>query len=365
MTDNRLYQVALKLLEHVGPLRARKLVSYCGGVQRVFESSVKELSEIPEMGPLLARKLNRHAALTLAEKELKLIDAAGIQTYFYLDEDYPCRLKHCADAPVLLYGKGYIKPNQQRVVSIIGTRKCSDYGIRFTDRLVEALAPYNVLVVSGLAYGIDTQSHRAAVANNLPTIGVLGHSLDRIYPGANAALAKKMLEKGGLLSEFEFGTGPDRENFPQRNRVVAGMSDATIVIESPLKGGSIITAKMAAGYHRDVFAVPGDVDAINSGGCHMLIKTNQASLIESAEDLVYQMGWEKQSQTKHIQKQIFLDLNDDEQSLFHLLKTRGKQSIDTLSIESGLPMSKTSIILLEMEFKGVVRSLPGKMFSLN
>ncbi len=249
-------------------------------------------------------------------------------------------------------------------MSIVGTRDFTDYGSKLTERLVEALQPYDPLIVSGLAYGVDTIAHRSAVQCGLQTVGVLGNSLDMIYPEANRSLAEKMLRNGGLLSEFESGTRPERVNFPQRNRVVAGMSDVTIVIESGVKGGSMITARLAAGYNRDVAAFPGPIDAPFSAGCNYLIKTNQAALIESCEDLIYLMGWQKEQTSKTSQKKLFVDLDPEEKKVLEIFKDNQKQSLDSLSLKCDWTVSKTSTLLLELEFKGVIKSLPGKMYAL-
>lgn len=352
------------MLNSVGPRRARKLVSYCGGLKEVFEVSDRELALIPEIGTHTARRLNRRAALEAASVEVEFIAKEEIKTYFYLDDEYPQRLKNCDDAPILLYGRGEMDMNPQNTVAIIGTRDCTHYGAKLVERFVEDLKPYNPLVVSGLAYGIDTMAHRLAVEHSLQTIGVLGHSLDRIYPARNKGLAANMLDRGGLLTEFERGTKPDRENFPQRNRIVAGMCDATIVVESGVKGGSMITARLAQDYNRDVFAFPGAVNAPYSSGCNQLIKTHRATLIEGIEDFVYTMGWEKSVQTSKSQKQIFVELNEIESKVHDLLKSEIEISIDALSLKCDLPVSKMSSILLDLEFKGMVRSLPGKRFSI-
>ncbi|MEX2596917.1 MAG: DNA-processing protein DprA [Salibacteraceae bacterium] len=364
MKDLRLYQIALKHLEGIGSLRAKKLVAYTGGLEELFNASKKELAKTPEIGMALINKLDRPQALKKAEKELKFIDRNHLEAFFYLDHTYPYRLMHCGDSPVILYGKGVFNLNPSKSVAIVGTRDCSDYGLKITERLVEALAPYKPLIVSGLAYGIDTCAHRSAVQYGLQTVGVLGNSLDRVYPAVNRSLADKMMQNGGLLSEFDSGTKPDRENFPQRNRVVAGMADVTIVVESGVKGGSLITARLAAGYNRDVMAIPGPIDSPVSSGCNYLIKTNQAALIESVDDIAYNMGWDREEEQRSTQKQLFVDLNEEERVIVNALEEKQKDSVDNLSLACGWPISKTSTMLLELEFKGMVRSLPGKIYAL-
>lgn len=365
MNEELLYQIALKKLDGIGATRAKKLVSYCGGVQQVFEAPKKKLLTVPGIGQGLISKLNRTSALELAEPELKFIEKNKIRPIFYLDKDYPKRLKHCEDSPLLLYTSGNMNLNVPKVVSIVGTRNATGYGTKITERLIDGLKAHDALVVSGLALGIDVIAHRAAVQTGLQTVGVMGNSLDRIYPYQNKAVGEKMKAHGGLITEFESGTKPDRENFPQRNRIVAGMADVTIVIESAIKGGSMITAQLATGYNRDVMAVPGAIDAPWSSGCNYLIKSNKAHMIEGIEDLEYLMGWDRQPKAEsQTQKQLFVELNEEEQKVYELLKEINKESLDNISLGSGMPVSKTSTLLLELEFKGVVKSLPGKVYSL-
>jgi DNA processing protein len=364
MVEEPIYQIALKLLDGVGPQRARRLVSYCGGVRELFEATKGELRTVPGVGNGVVRTLDFGAALKKAEEAMKVIEQQGWHIYFYLNEDYPTRLKHCNDAPVVLYGLGHMDLNPMRMVSIVGTRNNSAQSQRQTEALVDGLAAYGASVTSGLALGIDTVAHRASLKAGIPTIGVLGSSLERVYPSSNQGLAKRMQASGGLLSEFEFGTQPDRENFPQRNRVVAGMSDVTVVIETKVKGGSMITARMALGYNRDVAAFPGRADDEHMAGCNQLIKQNVAALIEHADDLAYVMGWEKETPSAPTQRSLFIELDEDETRLRAVLEVQKKASIDQLSLDSGLSMSKTASSLLSMEFKGAVKSLPGKWFEL-
>lgn len=363
MSTPLFYQIALKKLTGVGSARAKKLVSYCGGVEQVFNATKKDLMDIPGIGMALINKLDPDKAFEQAEREIKFIEKNKIKPLFYLDKAYPKRLLHCEDGPLMIYSKGEFDANVSKSVAIIGTRNCTDYGKRQVEKLVAGLAKYDCLIVSGLAYGIDVLAHRAAMHHNLQTIGVLGHGLDRIYPPENESTAKKMLANGGVFAEFESETRPDRENFPQRNRIVAGMVDAVIVVETANKGGSMITAKLAAGYNRDVFAFPGPVDAPFSEGCNHLIKSHQANLIEGVKDLEYLLGWDIEESKKPVQKQLFVNLNEDEQIVFDLLNKQAKTSLDNLSIAAEMPTSKVSMLLLELEFKGLVQSMPGKMFA--
>jgi DNA processing protein len=256
--------------------------------------------------------------------------------------------------------------NVPRVVSIVGTRKPTDYGREFTEKLVKELVQCDVLVLSGLAYGIDITAHRAALQNELQTVAVVAHGMDEVYPGTHRSVAEKMMRHGGMLSEYMSDTNPDKENFPSRNRIVAGMSDAIIVIETALKGGSMITANLGNDYNRDVFALPGKITDEASIGCNRLIRSNRAALMESPQDFIEAMGWQpsKKDKNKSIQPQLFVDLDETEMKLINLIKSNGNTGIDLLSVESGITMSQLSALLLNLEFKGAVRSLPGKIYTL-
>ncbi len=364
MTDPRLLQLALKMLDGIGPMRSKRLVSYCGGVEAAFGESLKNIAKIPGFGEITARKLNRDGALREAEAELKKVDELGVRLLFYLDPQYPQRLLQCDDGPVLLYTKGEMDLNPPKSLAIVGTRNASDYGKDAVEKLVSGLVPHGAMIVSGLAYGIDIAAHKAAVQKGLPTVGVLGNSLDRIYPQVHRSTAERMLENGGLISEFAIGTKPDRENFPQRNRIVAGLVDAIVVVETAVKGGSMITANLGSGYSRDILAFPGRTSDPYSGGCNWLIKTNRAALIEGIEDLEYVLGWERGESSVPEQTKMFEALSDAEQKVYDHLQHKGKCSLDDLSAETGFSISRTSTLLLEMEFKGAVKSLPGKHYLL-
>lgn len=363
--SHNLYRLALTFLDNVGDRRAKKLIAYCGGVEAFFAEPKKNLAKIPDFGKALVSQMDRDAALRMAEKELKFVEKSRIRLLFYLDKEYPKRLKHCEDGPILLYAKGEMSLNAEKTVSIIGTRNASDYGRRVTEQIVAGLVPHGALVVSGLAYGIDIIAHQAALKNGLQTVGVMGNSLDRVYPPVHQKTVEKMALNGGVLSEFPSGTKPDRENFPQRNRIVAGMADATIVVETALKGGSMITARLAGSYNRDVLAVPGRTEDPYSSGCNHLIKTNQAALMETMEDLEYLLGWDRNKKEKPVQKQMFVDVTEEEKPLLEILQTNGNAALDDLSLKLDLPVSKVSALLLELEFKGVVRSLPGKVYAMS
>lgn len=305
-------------------------------------------------------------ALKRAEEEIKFIEKEKITALFFTEKIFPFRLKQCEDAPVLLYYKGSADLNAQKIISIVGTRNATNYGKKITEKIIEELSPFSPLIISGLAYGIDICAHRASLKNNLPTIAVLAHGLDLLYPGDHANTAKQMCEQGGLLTEFISKTEMLPEFFPRRNRIVAGLADATIVIESKKSGGSLITADIANSYNREVFAVPGRLDELSSEGCNLLIKANKAMLIQSAEDVIKTLNWDVETKKeKKIQQELFKNLSGEEELIVNLLKEKKGIHIDELSIASNLPMSKTATLLLNLEFSGVVKSLPGKIFELN
>jgi len=295
MKSNLLHQIALTLVPGIGPVNGKNLVSYCGNASAVFELPKAKLLKIPGIGKkTVAAIANANEVFDKANNELAFLHQNNIKTLFYTQKNYPQRLKQCADGPLLIYQKGEADLNPNRIIAIVGTRKVSEYGKKMVNALVEGLKQYQVTIISGLAYGVDFQAHKNSVENDICNIAVLGHGLHTVYPAANKNLSNKILNNGCLLSEFVSGTKPDRENFPKRNRIVAGMADATIIVESASKGGAVITAYIAQSYNRDVFAVPGKAIDANSAGCNNLIKKNIAGLVESAEDIAYQLGWDAQ-----------------------------------------------------------------------
>lgn len=365
MTDTLHYNIAITSIPNIGDINAKKLIAYCGNAEHVFKENTQSLEKIPGIGRIYAQSIikNKSAALKLADKELKFIEDNNIRPLFFLDKNYPQRLVHCEDGPVLIYSKGNIDFNTEKVVSIVGTRKATAYGKDFCDKIIEELIPHNPLIVSGLAYGIDICAHKAAVQNKLSTIAVLAHGLDRLYPQQHNSVAKKMLENGGLISNYKSGTNPDRENFPKRNRIVAGLSDLTIVIESSKKGGSLITAELANSYNRDVFALPGRLSDSQSEGCNWLIKTNKAALIQSVKDIEYLMGWQKEKLAKN-QLQLFTELTGNQKIIADFLFKNSKAGIDDIALNAKISMSETASLLLDLEFNGVVKSFPGKIYRL-
>ena len=367
MTDDRLYQIGISLIPLVGCITARNLVAYAGGIKEVFHTPEKELREIPGIGTVLARNIARSDVLKKAEQELKFIERNHIRPLFYLEKDYPDRLKTCSDAPVMLYVKGEPDLNMAKMISVVGTRSATSYGYQMVDDLLQDLGKrnYRVMVVSGLAYGIDIRAHRAALKNGLPTVGVLAHGLDKLYPPLHSGTAREMVtHQGGLVTDFVSGSTIDRKHFIRRNRIIAGLADATLVIESAHKGGALVTAEIANSYNRDVFAFPGRKGDAYSEGCNFLIKSNRAALIESVTDLEYIMNWEQgKSRPDAVQPRLFSDLSEDEKVVITILE-EGPLAIDILCIKSGLPMSKISPLLLNLEFSGLVKGLPGKVFKL-
>ena len=357
-----LYKVAITQIPMVGAVTARTLISYCDGVEAVFRAKKKELCKIPGVGDLVADYVINQDVLGHAEQELEFMEQHGIRPLFYLDKDYPARLKPFRDSPVMLYYRGNADLNAARTVGIVGTRTPTHYGTAFCEELVDGLKAYDATIISGLAFGIDVTAHRRCLENGMPTIAALGHGLDRIYPPQHRHTALRMTENGGLLAEYPSRTQPDREHFPMRNRIIAGLSDAVVVVESGISGGSIITAKIANGYNKDVFALPGRLHDKMSLGCNHLIKTNQANLLESAADLGYIMQWEERSKSRNIQPQLFVELSDQEQIIVNLLRERSELSIDALTFEAGITHSEMAALLLDLEFKGVIRSLPGKRY---
>jgi len=360
------YQIAITLIPNVGHITGKKLIAYCGGLEGLFKEKKKNLKKIPGVGEAFIRTFNTKQALERAEKEIRFIEKFNIKPMFYLDKTYPERLKHCEDSPMMIYMKGDADLNAQKVISVVGTRQATKYGKLSCQKIIKELFLNNVLIVSGLAFGIDTCAHKCSLENGLQTVGILAHGLDRIYPSVNTRLAQKMIKQGGLITEFITETNPDKENFPKRNRIIAGLSDAVLVVEAGTRGGALITADIANSYNRDVFAIPGRINDPFSEGCNWLIRTNQAALVESAEDIKYLLGWEESSSgDKNIQKQLFVELSPDEEKVMKILKDQEEASSDWISLNGELPVSIVSAILLGLEFKGVVKSLPGKMYRIN
>lgn len=357
------YKIALSFLVGIGPRKAARLLSALGSAEAVFLESLKSIHTTTGIPKDLLRGIKRDAALVHADQHVNYILKHNIATYFYLDAEYPRRLKQCADAPILLYGRGKNDINAPRMVSVVGTRTASPYGIGLCESFLQQIIGKEITVVSGMAYGIDICAHQFCVRNNIPTIGVLGNGPERIYPFIHQRTAEQMMEQGGILTEFLPGTKPDRENFPMRNRIVAGMTDATIVIESKKSGGSLITAELANDYNKDVFAFPGNVGQALSEGCNQLIRQQKAHLITSAEEFLTFMSWN--DTPKHsIQRSCFNELDEYERAICDLLTSPNGEHIDVLSAHTGQTVSALNVRLFHLELKGIIKPLPGSRYRL-
>nr|WP_294903657.1 DNA-processing protein DprA [uncultured Lacibacter sp.] len=365
MNTDLLYQLALTQVPHIGNVQAKLLIDELGTAEAVFKAKKSALEKIEGIGEVRASSIKKFDGFKEQEEEISFIEKYKINPLFLTDEDYPKRLLHCYDPPTVLFYRGTANLNTSKIVSVIGTRSNSEYGKQMTEKIIETLAPHQPLIVSGLAYGIDAVAHKYAVKQSLSTVAVLAHGLDSIYPPQHTSLAKEMIAAGGgLLTEFRKETKPDRHNFPERNRIVAGMCDLTVVIETGLKGGSMITANLAYGYNRDVFAVPGKTTDSKSEGCNYLIQSNKAVLIRNGEDIIEQMGWAEQPKKKVIQKQLFVDLTEEERAVVQLLQQHQQLHVDDINLQTGISSSSVAAALLMLEMNGLLSSLPGKMYTL-
>ena len=365
MHPDLLYQIALTLVPNIGDVHAKALVNVYGDAQSIFKAKKKDLDNMEGIGTVRAKSIKDFTDFDSSEAEIKFIEKYKITPLFITDENYPKRLLNCYDSPALLYYRGNADLNTSRIISVVGTRNNSDYGKTVCEKMIEDLRAENILVVSGLAFGIDTIAHKAALKHNLQTVAVLAHGLDRIYPPQNKSLAKHITEQGGLLTEFISNTNPDKQNFPKRNRIVAGICDAVVVIESSKKGGSLITAELGNGYNKDVFAVPGRINDSKSEGCNYLIKNNKAALINSADDFLEMMNWKatpKPSLKK--QRELFIELSPDEKIVVDILQQQGSIQIDELYFKSGLSSSAVATALLMLEMQGIIVTLPGKLYKM-
>lgn len=354
--------LALQRVEGVGDIMAKKLLTLLGNAESVFKAKASQLTGIDGVGSVLIKNLKDKSVFEKANQELDFIQKNEINVAYFQDENYPERLKHCIDGPVLLFTSGNIDLKNKKIISIVGTRQITSYGIEFCRKLMEDIAPLDPIIVSGFAYGVDIVAHQLAIENNLQTIGVVAHGLNQIYPKTHKKYVAKVEQNGGFMTEFWSSSNPDKENFVRRNRIVAGMSEATIVIESADRGGSLITANMANDYNRDVFAVPGRVTDKYSQGCNNLIKTQKANVLTSAADLIYILNWDLEKETKPVQKQLFVTLDADEQKVYDYLLKTGKEVMDIIALQCDFPIYRISGLLLNMELKGVIRPLPGKLF---
>jgi DNA processing protein len=360
--ENLFHLMALLRVEGVGDIMAKKLLTHFGNAEAVLNAKTSQLAAIDGVGSVLLKNIKDKSVFDKATQELQFIQNNNINVLYFQDEKYPDRLKHCIDGPVLLFSSGNINLKNRKIISIVGTRQITSYGTEFCRKLIEDLAPLDPIIVSGFAYGVDIVAHQLAMDHNLQTIGVVAHGLNQIYPKLHKKYVAKMEQNGGFMTEFWSTSNPDKENFVRRNRIVAGMTEATIVIESADRGGSLITANMANDYNRDVFAVPGRVTDKYSQGCNNLIKTQKANVLTSAADLIYILNWDIKNETKLVQKQLFVTLDDDEQKVYDYLLKTGKELMDIIALHCDFPIYRISGLLLNMELKGVIRPLPGKLF---
>jgi DNA processing protein len=368
MKDNNdiLYLIALSKVNNVGAVLAKNLISYCGSAQKVLNAKKSQLLKIPGIGEKTANEIIESNTLHDAETELNYTLKNNINVLSYLNENFPFRLNRYPDAPTVLYYKGNANLNKEKILSIVGTRAITQYGQEIIEKLICDLKHLDILIVSGLAYGVDAAAHKQCVKEEIETVGVLGHGLDIIYPSLHKGIAKSMIERGGLITEYGINTRPDRENFPQRNRIVAGLCDALVVIETKAEGGSMITAQYAFDYNKDVFAFPGRVYDAYSSGANKLIKSNKAQLIENADDLMKCMSWDIDINSKKINKNnvLFVELNESEQEVMNIIKGADAVHIDVLYQKVDKTPGILASILLELEFKGLIHEHPGKRYTI-
>jgi DNA processing protein len=364
MTGDLLYQIALTLVPNIGCVQAKILIENFGNAENIFKAKKKDLSAVENIGLVKATSIKSFNDFKLAEEEIKFIEKYKIKPLFLTDKSYPQRLLNCYDSPMFLYYRGTANLNASKIISIIGTRSNTDYGKQVTEKLINDLKDLNVLIVSGLAFGIDAIAHKSALQNELETVAVLAHGLQTIYPNQHKALAKEIVQYGGLLTELKNGEKPDKHNFPKRNRIVAGMADATVVIETAIKGGSMITAELANNYNRDVFAVPGKTTDAKSAGCNYLIQNNKAILFTDANELIANLGWQPKKINKKQQKELFIELSDDEKIIINILKEKENTHIDEINIRSNLSSSSVAAAILNLELQNIIAGLPGKMYKI-
>jgi DNA processing protein len=364
--QQKFYEVALTLVPKIGDVLVRQLISYCGSAEQVFKTPIAKLLKIPNIGKTLANHLQDKSVFEKATHIIQDSAKHNCQILFYTDPNYPNRLKQLYDAPVLLYYKGNADLNTPKTVAIVGTRQCTDYGKSVTENIIQELSAFNPLVVSGLAYGIDIVAHKACLKMNIPTIGVMASGIDLIYPYQHKNTSIQIQELGGILTEQSVGTKPDPRFFPQRNRIIAGMADVTIVVEAAIKGGALITAEYANNYHRDVFAIPGQLGKSFSEGCNKLIRENRAQIYTRVEDVIEALNWDLKGHEKSKNRSIMPDLSqftEQESQIMALLFKNKEMQIDELAWQSQIYMAQLSSLLLNLEFQGFIKSLPGKKYS--
>lgn len=359
------YYLALQKVPMIGPSLAKNLIAWCGSAEAVFNEKLRSLEKVPNIGNRIGKNILAFKDFERIEKELEFIEKHHISTSVFFEESYPERLKDIDDAPIVLFSKGNFNLNHPRVLGIVGTRNASQYGKDVCQLIVHQLKEYQPYIVSGLAYGIDTVAHKSALETGLPTVGILGHGIDMIYPAENRETAIKMLENGGLITEYWSETKPIASNFPDRNRIVAGLIDGLLIVESAKKGGSLITAEITYSFNRDVFAIPGRINDTWSAGCNNFIRRQKAIMVTSGHDIAYHMGWEKMNgQKTEASSKSFSGLKGIDKKIVSFLHENTQMHIDDLANLLSLPSSEVSIKLLELEFKDLVQSLPGNQYRL-
>lgn len=363
--EDYIFPLALSYISGVGCIRAKQIIANLGSAEAFFKEKPKNLRKLPGLSNQKLPNVELHSAVENAEQQIQEAVNDGQQLYYYLDEAYPRRLKQIDDAPIILFGRGNMELNCRRTLGIVGTRNATHYGKQVTEDLIEAIKDKEITVISGLALGIDGVAHQSCVQANVPNIALLGHGLDLIYPYKHKRLAEKIILNGGLLTEFPMLTKPDACNFPMRNRIVAGMVDALVVVESDIKGGSLITCNLANDYGKDVFAVPGPIYSKYSSGCHKVISENKAHVFSSVSEMLKMMNWEEDIRKLPTQLDIFNTMGPEERSVFSFIRDKKQVSIDVLSVVQQMPLGKLSGILLTMEIAGFLKSLPGKRYALN
>jgi DNA processing protein len=363
LQEDLIYTLALQRAKGIGDINAKKLISHCGSAKNVLKEKKSTILKISGIGSYTIRHLFDKNNMNEAENEINYLKSKNIEIRYFLDKDYPEKLKHCVDAPILFFQKGNINLNKQRIISVVGTRKISSYGRSFCEKLIKDLKEFNPVIVSGFAYGTDITAHKAAIKNELQTIGVLAHGFEQMYPKSHIKYVHEVEISGGFITDFWHNDTLVRENFLKRNRIIAGLSEATIIIESAEKGGSLVTADIANSYSRDVFAVPGRTTDNLSKGCNDLIKRNKAAILTSAKDLIEMLNWElEEKKPKPIQKQLFVELDSAEQIVYDFLFMNGKEQLDLIALNCKIPVHKMATVLFNLEMKGVVKPLPGKLF---
>lgn len=368
-TQNLIYQIGLTLVKGIGNITAKQIIEHLGNPEQLFKEKARLLELIPGITRRVIAEIRNPAVLKRAETEISFIQKNKIKPLYIHDDDYPTRFKECVDSPVIMYFNGSIDLNTNKIISIVGTRNASNYGKEITENIIKGLVEefQDILIVSGLAYGIDYAAHQAALKENLPTVGVLAHGLDLIYPYQHRKLAIEMIGNGGLLTDFMSETKPDRQNFVKRNRIVAGISDCTLIVESANKGGALITANIADSYNKDLFAIPGKANDTYSQGCNRLIKEKKAALVENADDIMKEMGWkvfQKSKSSEPVQKMLLFNLSDEQQQIVDLLSKYESQHLNSLSIGLNMPISKLSSLLFDLEIDGIIRAIPGGSYKL-